>query len=824
MKADRAEKDAESIDEQTEQVLNILERYLHDLERGARPRPEDLIAEHPELADSLGEYLRELDQLHSTVAGALAEADDADRERRTEDERGRVGDYRILREVGRGGMGVVYEAQQISLGRRVALKVLPFAATLDSKQLQRFRNEAHAAAQLHHSHIVPIYGVGSERGVHYYAMQYIEGQSLADIIANLRSSENRPPATAVDAASVPGQPLTNGEPPVETASTRNHRLRQTEWSSKSANFYRTVAEFGVQAAEALEHAHQIGVVHRDIKPANLLVDSAGHLWVTDFGLAQCHTDRGLTATGDVVGTLRYMSPEQALAKRALVDHRSDIYSLGVTLYELLTSEPAYPASDRQELLHQIASSDPRPPRRVKPSIPVELDIIIQKAIAREPERRYSTAQEMGDDLRRFLEHRPILAVPPTLYERASKWARRHKPVIGSAIFALGFAAVALSIATILIWREKEQAKVALREAEIQSELARANAAEAQTQRRRAEGNFGNALDVTMRLLLALEDPRWNNVPRIGQLRIAFNDHGIQFFRQFLHDDSPDPALRLESARAHFWIATVYCASQDVAHSKESLRRATSLLRGLIAEFPEENGYKRQLAQTLNLKGTLANSVSNQSKLKPGYLLLEALGVAPTGAVAAQTFLTGIAEAFLRDGLNNEQEATEAFSGMIAALRDTLDDDPLGDSYNRLAWLLSTCPMPALWNAAEAVALAKQAVARSPNEGNFWNTLGVACYRAGDYRSCLETLDQSMRLRAGGNAYDWFFVAMASERLGKTSQARDWYQKAVAWHQKEQPFNGDMLRFRSEAAAVIGVEAVSNNRRPSRREADAIPLP
>src|SRR5262249_1437292 len=158
------------------------------------------------------------------------------------------------------------------------------------------------------------------------------------------------------------------------------------------------------------------VVHRDIKPANLLVDGRGNLWVTDFGLAHCQSQAGLTMTGDLVGTLRYMSPEQALAKRVPVDHRTDIYSLGVTLYELLTLEPAFGGRDRQELLRQIAFDEPRRPCRLNKAIPAELETITLKAIAKSPSERYSTAQELADDLRRFLEDKPIRAKRPTLFQ------------------------------------------------------------------------------------------------------------------------------------------------------------------------------------------------------------------------------------------------------------------------------------------------------------------------------------------------------------------------------------------------------------------------
>ena len=207
-------------------------------------------------------------------------------------------------------MGVVYEAEQLSLGRRVALKVLPFAAALDPRQLQRFQIEAQAAAQLHHTHIVPVFAVGCERGVHYYAMQFIEGRTLAEVdrasCGRARRMPQAPPARRI------GRP---GRRPLDRRCPRWPPSASIEPSTRPA-FFRDVAELGIQAAEALEHAHPLGVVHRDIKPANLLLDARGQLWVTDFGLARFHADAGLTITGDLLGTLRYMSPEQALGQRA----------------------------------------------------------------------------------------------------------------------------------------------------------------------------------------------------------------------------------------------------------------------------------------------------------------------------------------------------------------------------------------------------------------------------------------------------------------------------------------------------------------------------
>jgi serine/threonine protein kinase len=407
-------------------VGQVADEFLRRQERGERPNVEEYMARYPQAAPILGKVLAALGLLEQslTVAagGTTSEGPVA----------GTLGDFRIVREVGRGGMGVVYEAEQISLIRRVALKVLPFAAALDAKQLQRFKNEAQAAAHLQHTNIVPVYYVGCERGIHFYAMQFIDGYTLAAVIHELRQSTGREVAevsvSGGSASALAGElasgrwapaPCRGADPPplslrgetdqaeealsADTATPPVAAL-STERSATSPAFFRTVAHLGVQTAEALEHAHALGVIHRDIKPANLLVEwRAGGvnppvLWVTDFGLAHWQSQPGLTLTGDLLGTLRYMSPEQALARRAAVDARTDVYSLGVTLYELLTLEPAYNGRNREAVLRQIAFEDPRPPRRLNPAVPIELETIVLKAMAKSPAERYATAQELADDL------------------------------------------------------------------------------------------------------------------------------------------------------------------------------------------------------------------------------------------------------------------------------------------------------------------------------------------------------------------------------------------------------------------------------------------
>jgi tetratricopeptide (TPR) repeat protein len=410
----------------------ILDAYLRALEEGHAPPREELLAQHPQCAAELAAALDGLEFIHL----ASREIPRGVKEGDALAERQLLGDFRLVREVGRGGMAVVYEAEQVSLGRRVALKVLPFAAVLDPKQLQRFKNEALSAAHLRHPHIVPVYSVGCERGVHYYAMQLIEGQSLATVIREMRG-EAPAPATASKT------PITS------------------HGSNREPGYVRMAVALGMQAAEALDHAHQLGIVHRDIKPGNLLVDGLGELWITDFGLARSMRDGDLTMTGELLGTYRYMSPEQALAKRVAMDHRTDVYSLGATLYELLTLEPAFPGDDPHLVMRDIAEKEPVAPRRLNPALPVDLETIVLKAMSKDATGRYATAQEMAEDLGRYLADQPIHARRPSLAAHASKWARRHRGFVTAAFVLLLLGVVALVADKFRVEAEQKRTGAAL---------------------------------------------------------------------------------------------------------------------------------------------------------------------------------------------------------------------------------------------------------------------------------------------------------------------------------------------------------------------------
>ncbi len=478
-------------------VIEVVEEYMQDLDAGRTPDRQSYLSRYPELAGAIRQCLEGLDLVRGGITGQKPQSSDMGSSTESTAEAGShfikpLGDFQILREIARGGMGVVYEAVQLSLGRRVALKVLPFAGALDEHRLQRFKNESQAAALLHHTHIVPIYAVGSDRGVHFYAMQLISGQSLAVVIEQLRQREGRlrpkegashvlNPAPAFlstesarrrprSSASMPqpsspqpseSQPLPAAEPQAPESTLGISAAVTSGAKLASETYFRRICRLMVQAADALEHAHQAGVIHRDIKPGNLLIDPAANLWVTDFGLAQLQVDHGLTRSGDFLGTFRYMSPEQTSGQRTMLDHRTDIYSLGATFYELLTLEPVFPGETHQELLYAILHVEPHSPRHWNRAVPAELETIVLKALAKNPAERYQSAAALGTDIQHYLDHKPILARPPSLLDRFRKWSRRHPSIAIAGVLLLAVIAIASLVSNRMIVLEQQKTTAAL---------------------------------------------------------------------------------------------------------------------------------------------------------------------------------------------------------------------------------------------------------------------------------------------------------------------------------------------------------------------------
>lgn len=493
-------------------LMELSRLYMAALRAGENPCREDYLGRYADLPDDAGDYLEGIE-----MAFALEQAKDKPGMRTVDQfdlkNSEPIGDFRIVRELGRGGMGTVYEATQISLGRQVALKVLPFAAALDERHRKRFLLEAQAAAQLHHQNIVPVYAVGCERGTHYYAMQLIEGEPISAKLFK----ESEPVSNAVLRTTIDSR----------CDVTLRHSLASGMSLQKPRpTRYQRIASLIADAAGALEYAHSCGIIHRDVKPGNLLLDVRGRLWITDFGLAHITTGEHVTQTGEMLGTMRYMSPEQASGSRGVIDHRSDVYSLGATLYELLTGQPVFNGGDRQALLHQVLHGDPRPLRNIDRAIPEELDTITLKALRHSPSDRYQTAQEFADDLHRYLNEMPISARNPTLIDKSRKWMRRHPTTVLSMLFAMAFAMILFAVATAVVAHQKQLTQQSLQQAERRLATAQAAADE----------------------MISLAENEFSKTPMEETLRLRLLSSALIYY-QALIDDPDLSRSTLEGLRA-----------------------------------------------------------------------------------------------------------------------------------------------------------------------------------------------------------------------------------------------------------------------------------
>ena len=477
----------------------LADEFLARCKRGERPTIKEYCDRHPGLAEEIRDVFEAVLMVEDLRPGTEdASGSYGDSARGSGKRLEQVGDYRILGEVGRGGMGVVYEAEQQALGRRVALKVLPRSVAGDGSAQVRFQREAKAAARMHHTNIVPVFDVGQDGEHLYYAMQLIHGQGLdlviqdlkrlrargaaapvvaedrdaersiaASLVAGKFERENLAPegeadskATAAYEGGAPSSAMLPGQSDISTA------------TSDRGAYFRSVAQIGVQTASALSYAHGRGIIHRDIKPGNLILDAAGNVWVTDFGLAKTG-DSAMTHTGDILGTVRYMSPERF---RGQCDVRADVYALGMTLYEMLTLKAAYASGDRLKLIEMIRQSEAASPRSFDPRIPRDLETIVMKAIDKDPKRRYQSADELGEDLQRFVNDEPIKARRVGSVERFTRWCRRNPAVAGLTAAVLLLMAVGTAVS---IWQAvvatRARADLAAKNAELADEQAKVEA-------------------------------------------------------------------------------------------------------------------------------------------------------------------------------------------------------------------------------------------------------------------------------------------------------------------------------------------------------------
>ena len=378
-----------------ERLDEIIAAYDEAIEKGQVETAEEWIVRHSEFAEELREYFeddRRVRGMMPTLGKAPLESIKS------------FGDYELLEELGRGGMGIVYKARQKSLNRIVAIKTIITGRLATEEDVRRFRREAQSAAKLRHPSIVTVHQVGEHNGQQFFSMECIDGNSLADVIHD--------------------RPL----PPVQAA------------------------QYLKPLAEAIHYAHNQGVLHRDLKPSNVLLDSSGQPRITDFGLAKRMEDQSdLTVSGAVVGTPSYMSPEQAEARRGEVNERTDIYSLGAILYEGLTGTPPFRGRTPAETLLQVLKSEPVPPRLVNPKVPADLETICLRCLEKEPRKRYGSAEELSQDLQRFLDGEPIQAEPPGYVEKIWRWYRRHSTMVRLKTTAASIGMITGPLIAALLW-------------------------------------------------------------------------------------------------------------------------------------------------------------------------------------------------------------------------------------------------------------------------------------------------------------------------------------------------------------------------------------
>jgi serine/threonine protein kinase len=875
--------------------------------------------------------------------------------------------------LGSGGMGVVFKARQVELGRDVAVKFLRDGHLFDSGRRERFRQEARAVARLRHPHLVQLYEFGelpaavAVASQPYLVLEYVSGGSLADLVRN------------------------SPQPPGEAA-----RLVET-------------------LADAIHYAHQQGVIHRDLKPANVLlqapeINGEGQAEgtrnarsspprrltadlcakVTDFGLAKFLAGSDLTQSGEVLGTPGYMAPEQATGQYASITGAVDVYGLGTILYESLTGRPPFAAATVEATIGLVRQDEPVPPRRLQPTVPRDLETICLKCLRKEPGRRYATAHDLADDLRRFRAGEPVRARPVGTPEWVIVWCRR-KPAVAVLLAAL--VAVFLAGSAGMLWQWQRARQNAM--------VAEQNAADFQRERDKAIQEKTRA-EHHLRMVRIRVD-RLNRLgrdlllqPRLYRTGQAVLEEALAFYQELLPEEGNDPTVRREAAQLFGQVAGIYVTVGQMAKAAEALGRKASLLtslpeeqdeparkarrmeladshrwqgnalrdlgnereareaydhaaalhEGLLREAPDDARYQLALANTLlnradllsardhsealeslyrrvleleratvhaapdnpqfnaelalalgaqgdffletgrvrqaeaacrealefdqrvlaggHLKGSIERSVARQFAglgrvlsaagqareseecfQKAENLLVPLVQKLPESAILltdlART-LAGLAD--LLEGTDRRREAEEMRRSVIRHYETITADFPEDPQYRRrlvasylelvrllwelgkqtqaaepyrkalelapdvpavngeLAWFLATTAEPRLRDAALAVRLAQKAVAARPESADYRNTLGVAHYRNGDNKAAVAELDTAMSLRAGGNSFDWFFLAMAHRRQGDCDAAQTWFDRAVKWMVMQRPRDNELRRFRAEAQALL----------------------
>ena len=633
----------------------ILTGYIKAVETGRSPDRQEWLARHPDLAAELQAFFRDQDQL-DRFAGPLRPAGRAARmtvgpgsldDTVAQDfgpgsgiDARSFGEYELLQMIAEGGMGVVYKARHRKLQHLVALKVLLAGRFARPSDLQRFRNEAETIAALDHPNIVPVYEVGERDGRLYLSLRLLEGGTLSDHLSRY-----------------------GGDP-------------------------RAAAALVVTVARAVHHAHQRGVLHRDLKPSNILLDADSQPHVADFGLARrLEGDSGLTETGAILGTPSYMAPEQTVAGPRAVTTAADVYGLGGILYALLTGSPPFQGADAFDTMMQVRERTPESPSRRNPRVDRDLATICLKCLEKEPARRYASAQDLADDLGRFLRHEPTWARPAGRARRLTKWVRR-RPALATLVAASGLFVVTL-LAGVLV--HNIQLREAVQKASDNEEAAR-------RQQQLAADHYRQARDTINRMLGRLEGRGLADVPRLKELSQDQLEDALTFYQRTLEEqDNPDPGVRLDTAMAYRRAADIQQALGRLRDAADNYRRAIELLENLPAEHRDAPKSQRLLAGCYTNQASLAGGVNEAaSDNRTALGIYERLAAAnPADPVVR----SGLAESEHNLGLvclnaRNPAEAEAHFGRAIALRTRLVHDDPdvpgyqaaLAEDYMALALL------------------------------------------------------------------------------------------------------------------------------------------